>query len=239
MIVKIWRGLAQILYYRNDSIEILKPFFENLKNENINDDKFTPLLKTFSRYQLDILYQNEIITEEKFNLLIPKNQKENQSSTNFNHINIKIEEIISGDKINEFDKLFQENDIKTFNVITKSFLEVEEMEIPLIQYCIMKKAIECFKYLLVNGFGDPNETMEDQNPDSFYDFNSRNVIVIKRYEWDCMATAIYFGNKVIIKILEEKGIEKGKNPTHIEAAILSYRNMIAKEIIEEMNEKNE
>ena len=29
MIVKIWRGLAQILYYRNDLIEIIKPFFEN------------------------------------------------------------------------------------------------------------------------------------------------------------------------------------------------------------------
>ena len=64
----------------------------------------------------------------------------------------------------------------------------------------------------------------------------RSDKIIKRYEWDCMATAIYFGKKEIIKILEDKGIEKGKNPTHIEAAILSYRNMIAKEIIEDMNE---
>ena len=54
-----------------------------------------------------------------------------------------------------------------------------------------------------------------------------------------MASAIYFGNKEIIKILEEKGIEKGKNATHIEAAILSYRNIIAKEIIEDLNEDNE
>ena len=110
------------------------------------------------------------------------------------------------------------------------------MEIPLIQYCIMKKAIECFKYLLVNGFDDPNKTMEDQNPYTFYD-SHYHKIEIKRYEWDCMATAIYFGNKEIIKILEEKGIEKGKNPTHIEAAILSYRNMIAKEIIGNLNEQ--
>ena len=62
---------------------------------------------------------------------------------------------------------------------------------------------------------------------------------MKRYEWDCMATAIYFGNKEIIKILEEKGIEKGKKTAHIEAAILSYRNLIAKEIIEDLNENNE
>ena len=54
-----------------------------------------------------------------------------------------------------------------------------------------------------------------------------------------MATAIFFGNKEIIKILEEKGIEKGKKPAHIEAAILSYRNMIAKEIFEDLNENNE
>ena len=111
------------------------------------------------------------------------------------------------------------------------------MEIPLIPYCIMKNAKECFKYLLVNGFDDPNKTMEEQNPNYFYQSFQR--IEIKRYNWDCMATAIYFGNKEIIKILEEKGIEKGKNATHIEAAILSYRNIIAKEIIENLDEKNE
>ena len=113
------------------------------------------------------------------------------------------------------------------------------MEIPLIQYCIMKKAIECFKYLLVNGFNDPNKTMEEQNPDYFYKPPNYNEIEIRKYEWDCMATAIFFGNKEIIKILEEKGIGKGKNPTHIEAAILSYRNVIIKEIIEDLNENNE
>ena len=47
-----------------------------------------------------------------------------------------------------------------------------------------------------------------------------------------MATAIFFGNKEIMKILEDKGIEKGENQSHIEAAILSYRNFIAKEITE-------
>ena len=73
MIVKIWRVLSQILYYRNDLIEIIKPFFENLKNENINDEKYFLFLKTFSKYQLEILYQYGIIPEAKFNLLIPKN----------------------------------------------------------------------------------------------------------------------------------------------------------------------
>ena len=73
MIAKIWRVLAQILFYCNDLIEIIKPFFENLKNENMIDEKYIPLLKTFSKYQLKALYENGIISEEKFNLLIPKN----------------------------------------------------------------------------------------------------------------------------------------------------------------------
>ena len=266
MNVQIWRVLAQILFHRIDLIEVIKPFFDNLKNENINDEKYIPFLKTFSKDQLEILYQNGIITKEKFKLLIPKNQEENQeeneeeneeeddenqsttkkkSSTkraNFigkaNKTLLHIEEIISGDKINELQELIQSKDIKNFNTITKSFLEVEEMKIPIIQLCIIKKAIECFKYLLVNGYDDPKKTMEEQNPRTFYDPDIGQV-KIKRYEWDCITTAIYFGNKEIIKILDEKGIEKGKNPTHIEAAILSYRNLIAKEIIEDLNENNE
>ena len=200
MIGKIWRVLTQILFYRNDLIETIKPFFENLKNENINDEKYIPLLKTFSKGHLEALYQNGIITKEKLKLIIPKKQKEKEKNSALNDVNSKIEEIISGDKIKELDKLLQEKDIKTFNTIKKSFLEVETMEIPLIQYCIMKKAIECFKYLLVNGFDDPNKTLDEQNPDQFY--KSGNRIEIKRYEWDRMATAIFFGNKEIVQILK-------------------------------------
>ena len=54
-----------------------------------------------------------------------------------------------------------------------------------------------------------------------------------------MATAIYYGNNEIINILENRGIEKGNNRSHIEAAILSYRNIIAKDIIEKHIEENE
>ena len=91
MIVKIWRVLTQILFYRNDSIEVIKPFFENLKNETINDEKYIPLLKTFSKDQLEFLYQNRIISEAKFNFFIPGfNFSFSPKETKFN----KIEEII-------------------------------------------------------------------------------------------------------------------------------------------------
>ena len=72
----------------------------------------------------------------------------------------------------------------------------------------MKNAIECFKFLLVNGYDDPNKTMEEKDQKYFID-SHYNRINIKRYEWDCMATAIYFNNKEIIKILEFRGIKRG------------------------------
>ena len=113
------------------------------------------------------------------------------------------------------------------------------MKIPLIQYSVMKNAIKCFKYLLVNGYDDSKKALKEQNPynekERLYKYwNSED-----QYEWDCMATAIYFGNKEIIKILEEKGFKKGDNPGHLKAAILSYRNQIAKEILEEIEEKDD
>ena len=234
MISKIWRELAQILFYRNDLIETIKPFFENLKNDNINDEKYIPLLKTFSKDQLEVLYQKGIIAEERFKLLIAENQSFAKETNNLNDIKSKIEEIISGDNIKELEKLLQKSNNKSFKTITKSFFEVEEMEIPLIQYCIMKNAIECFKYLLVNGYDDPNKTMKEKDPDyneMMFKFWGTNYL----YEWDCMATALYFGNKEIVQILEYKGIEKGK-PAHIEAAILSYRNIFATQLIENLDE---
>ena len=53
MNAKIWRILAKILFYRNDLIEAIKPFFDKLKNENINEEKYIPLLQTFSKNQLE------------------------------------------------------------------------------------------------------------------------------------------------------------------------------------------
>ena len=99
MKVTIWKVLAQILFFRNDLIETIKLFFENLKNETFNDEKYIPFLKTFPKDHLEVLYQNGIITEEKFNLLITKNQEENKSSTietslTVNNMKATIEKII-------------------------------------------------------------------------------------------------------------------------------------------------
>ena len=257
MIEKIWRVLTQILYYHNDSSQVIKSFFENLHNDNMNDEKYFPLLKTFSKFQIKALYQNGIIKKEKFDLLeqeflytINKKEefegfpsyynflsnlwKENPGNKQYGN---QIEEIISTDNVKELQALLQEKNIKAFNKIIISYKESYKMAFPLIQYCIMKKALKCFKYLLVNGYDDPRKVMEEQNPYSTNDI-SYSSWKSHPYEWDCMTTAIFCGNKEIIKILEEKGFEKGNNPAHLEAAILSYRNGIVKELLEIMKTNN-
>ena len=67
MELKIWRVFIQILYDRNETAKVLKPFFQQLRNQNIDDDKYISFLKTFSKSQLQVLSQNGIISEEKFN----------------------------------------------------------------------------------------------------------------------------------------------------------------------------
>ena len=69
---KIWRVLFQILYNSTDTADIVKPFFKNLKNDDINSEKHILLLKTFSDNQLEVLYKNGIITEEKLYSFISK-----------------------------------------------------------------------------------------------------------------------------------------------------------------------
>ena len=236
---KIWRFLAQILNDRNDLVHIVKPFFENLNNknmnnENINDQKYIPFLKSLFNHQKKVLYKNEVITEEIYHSIIDfPNRKED------NNKNQSLETIILGDQNEELHTLIQEKGIEPFKIIIQPFKEVKVMKIPLIQYCIMKNAIKCFKYLLINGKDDPEKFMEEGD---FYN-EGYSLIDQTRYKWNSMNTAIYFGNLEIVKILEDKGKEKGikmgRNPANVEAAILSYRNEIVKKIMDEMENDEE
>ena len=233
---KIWRQLISILIHRIDLADVIKPFLKNLNKKNINDSLYIQFLEFFSHYQLKLLSKIGVISPDKFKSLITKKKVMNIHSIfkkDKKENEVIMDEIISGDKVYDLQSFIMKFDIQKNIIITKSFQEIKMMKIPLIQYCIMKKAIQCFKYLLVNGYDDPNKYMEEKNQymlDSSYK-------TWAAYKWDCMATAIYFGNKVMMKILEEKGIEKGKNPEHIEAAVLSYRNEIVEEIIDEKNEE--
>ena len=125
MINEIWRALTQILQDRNDLATIVKPFYHNLKNQNINNEKYDSFLKTFSRFELEVLFKSQIITKERFYSFFPG--YENKIEDNM------IEAILLHDQVDELQKFLQENpfDINIFN-INKSFRNVKTMQIPLI-----------------------------------------------------------------------------------------------------------
>ena len=224
---QIWRFLIQICSFRNDLTGTIKPFFEQLNNNNnnekynLNKKEHIPFIKTLLNFQLEFLHNSEIIDEEIFKAVERKKQFVYYLKSDYEEI---VKDIIKNDNLEELQRLIREKGIKPISPIKKSFNEIERMEIPIIIECIIQKATKCFKYLLINGIEDPTKTM---------------YTIPYTYMWDCMSIAIYYGEVEIMTILEEKCIEKGKNSGHIEAAILSYRNDIAKEIIIKIKEKNQ
>ena len=107
-----------------------------------------------------------------------------------------------------------------------SFFEVSNMDIPILHYCIIKKAMKCFKFLLLNG-ADPSSKLKEHQQSFGFGFKS-NPTKQNKYEWDCMTIAICFGEWEIMKILEERGINKLNNPNVWEAAALTHRNNLLK-----------
>ena len=238
---KLWLRFIQILSYRGDLLNIINPFFENLKNNNTNeefkiyDEKYISFLKSLPNYQLNLLYQYKIIDDERYSTLRSKKTISDKKKHSLNPNEEIVREIIKADKVQELQKLILEKDINTIDSIITKFMIFNLMKIPIIIYSIIENSTQCFKYLLLNGIGSPTSFMEEENPDP----NDKNWKSSHKFDWDCMSTAIYYGRVEIVKILEENGITKGSKPEHLEAAILSYRNGSAKEIINQMIENDE
>ena len=193
---------------------------ENQDSNTMNEEK----IEGKEENQNDNNINNEKIEEE-----------ESDNDQDADNIVAKLAEIIEKDNVDELQILIVAHNIQTFSMFSSTFKNINDMAISLLHFCIIKKAIKCFKYLLVNGYDDPNHFMEELNPDP----DNKEWVKSYQYEWDCMALAIYLGNMEIMKILEDKGIKKGNNSSHIEAAIFSYRNTIAKDIINEIEDKDE
>ena len=254
---KIWRHFLEILIFRRDLIDIIKPFLENLKNSQTNeqfsiqDPKFLPYLKSLRAYQLELLHKYDIINYDIYSTLRSKKANSSKSSTpkkenSSQSLALKkpsvqklVKKLIKDDNFRELQHITLEKDINKFKIISSSFEMVKTESIPILIYCIIQNAINCFKYLLINGIDDPRKTMKSRKPIPHP--HPRNVKWkdLHIYEWDCMATTIFYGRVEIMKILEENGIEKGEKLNHIEAAFLSFRFSIAKDIIEQIKEKDE
>ena len=46
------------------------------------------------------------------------------------------------------------------NIILHDLFVFEKMNIPIVHYCIMKKAMKCFKFLILNG-ANPSQTLKN------------------------------------------------------------------------------
>ena len=126
-----------------------------------------------------------------------------------------IKQIIEEDNF----ELIQAEAEKDMNIIVNEiFFEARQIDIPILYYCVMKKAIKCFKFLILNG----------ANPSLELTYVSSNDIGLlikgEKYEWDCITVAAYFGEIEVMRILEERGINKLNNPYVWEAIALSHRN---------------
>ena len=233
---KIEQNLLKILFFRRDLIEVLKPFL----GDNILFDK---LPKIYQKPDfLNYLTKNEIAITSN---LEPKEEEE---SSNPNEE--KIKRIIREDNLEEFQKETEQ----AFNLnVTETFFEDENMNIPILDYCVIKKALKCFKFFILIG-ADPTvklsqiqSTIQPKQQASnqrsrFGHFSFRrkqnqpNVQPKQHYEWDCISIAICFGEWEMVKILEERGIKKQNNTKVWEAAALTHRNNLLKLFISNKEE---
>ena len=82
-----------------------------------------------------------------------------------------LKQIIEKDDLELLQQEF-ENDKNI--ILHDSFFEVEKMKIPILHYCVMKKAMKCFKFLILNG-ADPTVKLSQ----------IQSTIQPKQhYEWD-------------------------------------------------------
>jgi len=199
---KIWMRFIQIAQYRHDLIDVIKPFFVQLKNGNnpeklynINDEKFNLFLGSLFNFQIKLLYKHGIISEEKYKTFI-REQESSKCLKLYQEIiyGKTIDEILKGDNVQELQKFINEKGKNALKPIKKSFNEVRLIAIPVIIECIIQNAIKCFKYLLINDIDDPKDTMQEQNVELHYDLSHRSWIPFPKYEWDSIAIAIYYGN---------------------------------------------
>ena len=142
-----------------------------------------------------------------------KGEKENTNNEEKKEKHVRMKQIIEEDN---FELVQQETEKKKDIILKDIFFEIPDMQIPIVHYCIMKKAMKCFKFLVLNG-ADLSQFLIDNNT--------------SKYEWDCISIAVCFGEWEMMKILEERGINKLNNPNVWEAAALTHRNKLLKLLI--------
>ena len=205
MRLQIQQNFFNVLFFRPDLITTIRPFLPDI----IHIDDIPKFYRNIDFFNILSKNSIKIVDEEK------KMDKKGK-------VDEKDEEQKCIKKIIEEDnlELLQEETEKNKNIILEdSFFEYEEMKIPIVHYCVMKKAMKCFKFLILNG-ADPSQTLKNKKSWKH------------EYKWDCISIAICFGEWEMMRILEVRGIDKFNNPKAWKAAALTHRNHLLKQFIE-------
>ena len=201
MRVRIEQNLLKALFFRPNLITSIKVFLPNIISiENI--PRFFQN-KVFFNY----LAKNSIKIEN--NEEKEETEKDDEVVKEGTKQEMHFKQIIEKDDLELLQQEF-ENDKNI--ILHDSFFEVEKMNIPILHYCIMKKAMKCFKFLILNG-ADPSQTLKNWED---------------KYEWDCISIAVCFGEWEMMKILEERGIDKLNNSNVWQADALTHRKKFLK-----------
>ena len=203
MRVRIEQNLLKALFFRPNLITSIKVFLPNIIS-----------IENIPRFFQNNVFFNYLA---KNSIKIENNEeKEDDDEEEETEEEMHFKQIIEKDDLELLQQEF-ENDKNI--ILRDSFFEEDEMKIPILHYCVMKKAIKCFKFLLLNGV-DPSQTLSKKK---FFEHNE--------YEWDCISIAVCFGEWEMMKILEERGINKLNNPNVWQAAALTHRNKLLKLLI--------
>ena len=138
MRVRIEQNLLKALFFRPNLITSIKVFLPNIISiENI--PRFFQN-KVFFNY----LAKNSIKIEN--NDEKEETKKDDEVVKEGTKQEMHFKQIIEKDDLELLQQEF-ENDKNI--ILHDSFFEVEKMKIPILHYCIMKKAMKCFKFLIL------------------------------------------------------------------------------------------
>ena len=152
---KIWRYFLQILTYRNDLIDIIIPFFQNLNNNSTHECfSFTKtyslqndnqnqqnhqnaynFLKSLSNYQRLLLRNNNLLNQETYEAVRQDFYLQNNES--------EIGKILHDDDLEKLRQLIIKNQVNVLTSIIIPFNGVKYKRVPILIYSIIQKSTKC------------------------------------------------------------------------------------------------
>ena len=232
--------LIKRLFFRPDLVEIIErhltfPIQVNRILFKYNTKSFLTLLEGLNQNHIQNTdSQQKTTLKINMNHDTAKKTKKIINNDLNSCIDSKITQNLNSNELEKIKIIIQKDDIENLYILSQNepkklarikviddFLEVRNLEIPLIHYSVIKSSMKCFKFLLLNG-ADPYQIL-NVSPNNYHDI----------YQWSCIGLAINQGNWEILKIFQERNIVYIED--NLEAGILGYRNKYLRKYLHHSN----